>query len=54
MCGRHVFGMVAFVFRVKREEEEGGAGRSSGRERRELGLILLRKDSEDKFAELGE
>lgn len=23
---RHVFGMVAFVFHVKREEEEGGAG----------------------------
>ena len=31
MRGRHVFGMVAFVFRVKREEEEGGAGRSSGK-----------------------
>ena len=41
MRGRHVFGMVAFVFRVKREEEEGGASRSSGKKVRRYEIVSL-------------
>jgi hypothetical protein len=39
--GRHVFGMVAFVFHVKREEEEGGAGRSSVKKVRRYEIVSL-------------
>ena len=48
MRGRHVFGMVAFVFRVKREEEEGGAGRSSGKKvwRYEIVILLCSESAE--------
>ena len=41
MCGRHVFGMVAFVFCVKREEDEGGAGRSSVKKVRRYEIVSL-------------
>lgn len=41
MRGRHVFGMVAFVFHVKREEEEGGAGRSSVKKVRRYEIVSL-------------
>ena len=41
MRGRDVFGMVAFVFRVKREEEEGGAGWSSGKKVRRYEIVSL-------------
>ena len=41
MRGRDVFGMVAFVFRVKREEEERGAGRSSVKKVRRYAIVSL-------------
>ena len=41
MRGRHVFWMVAFVFRVKREEEEGEAGWSSDKKVRRYEIVSL-------------
>ena len=41
MRGRHVFVMVVFVFRVKREEEEGRAGWSSGKKVRRYEMVSL-------------
>ena len=41
MRGCHVFGMAAFVFHVKREEEEGGAGWSSGKKGRRYEIVSL-------------
>ena len=41
MRGRHVFGMVVFVFHVKREEEEDGAGQSSLKKVRRYEMVSL-------------
>ena len=43
MRGRHVFGMVVFVFHVKREEEEGGAGRISVQKVWRYEIVILLK-----------
>ena len=41
MRGRHVFGDGGFYFYVKREEEEGGAGRSSVQKVRRYEIVNL-------------
>ena len=41
MRGRHVFEIVDFIFHVKREEEEGGARRSSVKKVRRYEIVSL-------------